>query len=332
MGFAVTPSWIGTFETNLQTLVVDAWKRRQSQMMWDKVMDVRKSATRRELLFWLIESAKISPEGLGGNKRYDDLAAMFQEIDNVRSGAGLILTKDEIEDNMMAGANVKGMPALDYAANWAKQMGGHAAYWPQDKLFNDLIAFGKVTTGPAGACYDGLSMFNAAHPVNPLGGGPTFANILTALPLSTAADLAHAAANLNAAVAAMRGFKMPNGKYRGMRARAVLFDPSNDYTVSQLLDAKFFNATDNVFTRLGIEPICCDELAAEPGVWYVVADIIPGEGGPFIFQDRLPYALTSYAPESQVELQRRKKFEWDFSGRNAVAFGHPFQIIRCEPS
>lgn len=330
---AVTPQWVGTLETNVQTLAVDAWKRVMDELMWDKMMDVRKSGTLRELLFWLIESAKISTEGLGGNKRYDDIAATFQEIDNTRSGAGLILTKDEIADNMMASGAMRGMSPLDYAASWARQMGGGAAYWPQERLFTDLIGFGKVTTGPAGSCYDGQAFFSASHPVNPLGGGPTFSNIATAKPLSAAADLPTAAANINAVVAQMRGFKMPNGKYRFMRPRVLMYDPSNDYTVSQLLDAKFFAATENAyFSRLKLQPICCDELAAEPGVYYIGAEIIPGEGGPFIYQDREPYVLSSYAPETLVELQRRKKFEWDFSGRNAVAYGHPFQIIRVEPT
>ena len=110
----ITPQFIGTFETNVQTFIVDAWKRAQEDgLFWDEFMDVRPSATLRELYFWLIETARIYPENLGGNKRYDDIAATFYEIDNQNSGSALRLTKNEIEDNMMAAGGMRGMPAMD---------------------------------------------------------------------------------------------------------------------------------------------------------------------------------------------------------------------------
>lgn len=324
----VTPSWVGTFETSLQSRVVDAWERAQKNLIWDKFMDVRKSGTLRELYFWLVESATLYTENQGGNKRYDDIAATFQEIDNANSGAGLKLTRNEIEDNMMAGAALRGMPALDYAANWAKQIGGAGAYWPQDMLFNTLIANATTLNG-----YDAVPFFSTAHPINPAtGGGGTYSNLLSALPLTTASTIAAAATNLNTAVAAMRSIKQPNGKQRFLRPRHLLHAPSEQYTVNQLLDAKFFNATDNVFTQLGIEPVCADELSNSPGVWYLGAELMEGEGGAFIFQEREPYYLTSYTADSQVELQRRKEYEWLYDGRNAGAYGHPYLMLRCNPT
>jgi phage major head subunit gpT-like protein len=312
----------------VQTFIVDAWKRVEKNLIWDKMMDVRTSVTLRELYFWLIETAAIYPENQGGNKRYDDLAATFYEIDNANSGAGLTLTKNELEDNMMASPNLRGMPALDYAANWAKQIGGAGAYWPQQQLFA-LIAGGKTTT----IGYDGVPLFATNHPIHPLSSAlGTYSNKLTALPLATAATIQVAAGNINTAVAAMRALTQPNGKFRMLRPRTLLHDPSNLYTVNQLLDSKFFNAGENVLTRLGIEPVCADELSVEPGVWYLVAEMMPGEGGPFIFQEREPYYLTSYTADSQVELNRRKRFEWLYDGRNAAAPGHPYLIFRIEPT
>lgn len=325
----ITPAWVATFETNVQTFIVDAWKRVEKNLIWDKMMDVRSSVTLRELYFWLVETAQIYDEKQGGNKRYDDLAATFYEIDNSNSGAGLVLTKNELEDNMMASPAMRGMPALDYAANWAKQIGGAGAYWPQQQMFA-LIAGGKTTT----IGYDGVTYFNAAHPINPVAGtgAGTYSNLLTALPLATAANIQTAAANINSAVASMRGLKQPNGKFRMLRPRVLLHDPSNLYTVNQLLDSKFFNASENVLTRLGIEPVCADELSVEAGVWYLGAELMPGEGGPFIFQEREPYYLTSYTADSQVELNRRKQFEWLYDGRNAAAPGHPYLFFRIEPT
>ncbi|HEX8795459.1 MAG TPA: Mu-like prophage major head subunit gpT family protein [Polyangiaceae bacterium] len=325
----VTPQWIATFETDTQTFVVDAWQRVLKDLMWDKFMDRRQSSTLRELYFWLVESASIRPEGQGGNKRYDDIGASFYEIDNANSGVGLILTKNEIEDNMMAGPSVRGMPALDYAQNWAKQVGGHAAYWPQQQLFTQLIANGKTANG-----YDGVPFFSASHPVNVLSGTATYSNLATAMPLlaDTDAHLLASAGYVNAVAAQMRGFKQPNGQFRRLRPAWLLHAPGQAYAVSKLLGSKFFNASDNVLTQMGIMPICADELSAEDGVWYMGAELMPGEGGPFIYQDREPYTLTSYTSDSQIELNRRKVFEWLFDGRNAVAYGHPYLIIRVEPT
>lgn len=325
----ITPQWISTFETNEQTLIVDAWKRALKYLVWDKFMDVRQSGTLRELYFWLIETAQIYDEAQGGQKRYDDLAATFYEIDNANSGAGLLLTKNEIEDNMMAAKAMRGMPALDYAANWAKQMGGAAAYRPQEKFFS-LLGSAKTQNS-----YDGVAFFANNHPVHPLGGGGTYSNLLTAKPLTVGAggDLSTAAANLTAAIANMRGFKQPNGKYRFVRPKYLLHGPDLAWVVPELLKSRFFNATENVaFNNMGIEGICCDELSGEPGVWYLGAELMPGEGGPFIWQDRAPYTMTSYTSDSMVELQRRKQFEWDFDGRNASSFGHPYLFQRNEPT
>src|SRR5450432_1567551 len=322
----ITPQFIGTFETNVQTFIVDAWKRAQEDgLFWDEFMDVRSSATLRELYFWLIETARIYQENLGGNKRYDDIAATFYEIDNQNSGSALRLTKNEIEDNMIAADGMRGMPALDYAANWAKQIGGAAAYWPQQQLVS-LLGSGKTQNG-----YDGVPFFSQAHPINPVSGtGPSYSNLLAGLKLD-AANLQLSASNLNAAAAAMRSLKQPNGAMRFLRPNVLLHAPNETYVVNQLLDSKFFNASENVFTRLGIRPVCADELSGEPGVWYLGARMIPGEGGAFIYQEREPYVLTTYSSDSQVELQRRKEFEWLYDGRNAAAFGHPYLFFRVEP-
>jgi phage major head subunit gpT-like protein len=320
----ITPNFVMTFEKNLQTLVLNSWDRVVKNLIWDQVMDVKTSATGSELYFWLLETAKIYDEGAGGTKRFDDLAATYFEIVNSNSGAGLKLTKNEIEDNQMANK----MPALIYSANWASQIGSAGAYWPQDQMFS-LIANGKTTLG-----YDGVNFFSASHPINPVTGAAagTYSNLITAKPLATAADVDTAAKNLTSVMASMRSFKMANGKYRMLRPKALLHDPSNLRAVSQILQSSFFNASDNVLTNLGVKPICADELSVEPGVWYLVAEMLPGEGGPFIYQNRSSYELTTYAPATQVELNRTKVFEWHFDGRNAASYGHPYLIIRVEPT
>lgn len=348
----ITPAWTATFETNLQTLIQDAWDRMAAHMVWDKFVDVRPSATLRELYFYLIETAKIADQGQGGNKRYDDIVATFFEIDNRDSGAGLRLTKNEIEDNMMAAPNLKGMPALDYAANWAKQIGKASAYWPQEKFF-ELLALGTTQNG-----YDAVPYFSKSHPINVYlngAGSPTYANLLSGaagtdpatdpvqavypgaapIDLTNAATLEIAAENFAKAVAYVRAIRQPNGKPRNLVVRYALHSVFDQFRMNQLLDTKFYGsgqgATENILTRYGIEPVCASELT-EPGVYYLFCEMLPGEGGPIIFQNREAYALTTYQPATQAELQRKKLFEWDFDGRNAENFGHPYLAFRVEPT
>lgn len=326
----ITPQWVSTFETNTQTLIQDAWARMQAHLIWDKFVDVRTSTTLRELYFWLIESAKIVDQGQGGNQRFDDIAATYFEIDNKNSGLGLRLTKNEIEDNMMA--NPKGMPALVYAATWAKQMGGSAAYWPQEKMF-ELIAAGETSKG-----YDGVNFFSASHPVNPsLSGGATYSNLIAAKPIDTAnaATLDIAATNFASVIATIQTYKQPNGKPRNLVPKYLMHAASERKRANELLDTKYYGtgqgSTENVVSRYGIEPIQASELTTA-GEYYVACEMLPGEGGPLIFQNRDPYVLTSFTPESQAELMRRKEFEWDFDGRNAEAYGHPYLLVKVKPT
>lgn len=347
----ITPQWVATFETNVQTLIQDAWARSASNSCWDKFMDVRQSQTGRELLFYLLETAKITSEDQGGNKRFDDIAATFFEIVNQNAGAGLRLTKNEIEDNQMSGASLRGMPALDYASNWARQMGGNASYWPQEKMFELLLAGEGTTVGKA---YDGLSFFSNAHLTNPLlASGPTYANLFTGAAASTpstdpldasypgacpidaanASTLDTAFTNISKAIAYIGLLKQPNGKPRNLKVKYALGGPLLSKRLFEIFDTKYYGtgsgSTENVLSRMGIEPVIANEITSATE-YYLACDIIEGEGGGLIFQDRSPYVLTSYSLDTLAELQRRKEFEWSFDGRNAAAYGHPYLMFKVK--
>ncbi len=330
--FVVTPQWVGTFETAQRTLIQNSWDRVLKNLVWDKFMQVQPSSTLKELYFWLLETAKITDQGAGGQKSFDSLAATFFEIDNSDSGSGLLLTRNEIEDNrMMRPGMSQAGPTLDYAANWARQIGGAAAYWPQEKMFA-LIAAGETTHG-----YDGVNYFATNHPVNPYDtGAGNYSNLHAALPIdvTNAASLNVAAANFAKAVASVRALKQPNGKPRMLRVKAALCGPTEEKRITEILATKFFGqdgSTENVVSRYGIEPVVCDELTTA-GEYYLACEMLTGEGGGLIFQDRSPYVLTSYTPETQAQLQMRKEFLWSFDGRNAAAYGHPYLFHKVKPT
>lgn len=336
----ITPTWIHNFETRLNTLIDGSSERITRNLFWDKVMDLKESVTGRELFFWLIESAKLYREGQGGNKRYDDLAATYFEIVNEDIGAGLVLTKNEIQDNMMAAPELRGMPALDYAASWARQMGALAARWPQDVMF-ELLAAGETATG-----YDGVAFFSTSHPVDPFNDGAgTYANLLTssasgdypgACPIDStnAAQLDTAANNFAKAVAYVQGLKGPNGKPRNLTVKYAMAGVGLRKRLHEILDTKYLGVSniENVISRYGIEPIIASELSASDTSYYLICEFMPGEGGPLVFQKREDFVLSSYAPYNEVELQRRKEFEWTYDGRSAGSYGHPYMIFKVKAS
>jgi phage major head subunit gpT-like protein len=338
----VTPTWVATFETNVQTIIQNVWEETASDLIWDRLMDVKTSGAGRELYFWLIENAGIELQGQGGNQRYDDLAAHFFEIVNEDSGKALELTKNEINDNQMASPMLRGMPALDYAAAWSRDMGYSGAYWPQQRVFDSLIANGLTTAG-----YDGVNFFSTSHPINVANTGlGTFANLLTGaavgsypgacpIDVTNAATLDIAHTNLARAIAYIQSLKGPHNKPRRLKVKYLLAGEDLRKRSAEILTTRYYGtgqgSTENVISTYGIEPLIASELN-EVGVYYLVCKWMPGQGGPFVFQNREPYILTSYAPETQVELQRKKKFEWHFNGRNAVAYGHAWLIFRINPT
>jgi phage major head subunit gpT-like protein len=331
----ITSAWANRFETNVQVLIQDAWARRNKTLMWDKLMMTRESHTGRDILFWLLETAKIVDEGFGGNKRADDLAAMFFEIVNKNSGAMLRLTTNEIRDNQMSDAGLRNMPALDYAASWARQVGGHAAYWPQQALIQ-LLANGNVNNG-----YDGVPFFSTAHPVNPFStGGATFSNRISGFPLSVVAsgvyNVAQMVYNFAQIMGTVRKTVQPNGFPRDVAWKYVVGGPDMMLALPLIFETKTFGGgtvsvgpNENIVSRWGIEPLIFPELT-ETGVCYLVGEALSDEGAAFIFNERDPYVLSSYAPETDSSLQRRKEFEWSFDGRNAAQYGHPYLAVRIE--
>lgn len=340
----ITPNWIGNFETNLRTLINGASEYQAKNLFWDKYMSVQQSSTLRELFFFIIEAAQIRSEAQGGNKRFDDMSAAMLEIVNENFGDGLILTKNEINDNVMANPSLGGVPAMKFAESWARQIGAAATRWPQDLLFQLLAA------GESSNCYDGQAFFSATHPVHLFrSGAGAFANLFTGAPVAPvgniagspgacpidvagAATLDTAAANLWRAVAYIQALKGPNGKPRNLRVRRLLCATGVTQRAIQVVDTKMLtaNGIENVLSRYQIEVDSASELPANDTTYYLACEQIPGLTGPTVLQEREQFTLSSFAPETQAELMRKKVFQWDYSGRGAGAYGMPELLFKVK--
>lgn len=326
----LTPSILRRIDSNLRVIVSSAWQRRASNSWWARVTKTRTSSTKTELLQWLLEQAKIFPLGSGGNFTFEDLSEVYWEIVNEGFGAGLKLTRDEIEDAL--GSPYNQGNALDRAAAWARQMGSAGAYWPQQQVVS-LLKNGKTNLG-----YDKVAFFSAAHPVDPYEGasGPygTYQNLFTGYPFS--------ALNLARITAYIQTIKGPDGIVRNLVPRIVATGPELKFTVSQVLGAEIYADPNNANGSPGSNviklaydytaPISAPELA-DAGVWYLFCELMEDdELGGLIYQERRPYELNSYAPVNDAELGRKLEFQWLFHGRNAASYGHPFLAFRVEPT
>jgi phage major head subunit gpT-like protein len=328
MNIIVTPQIVRRIEDNLQYITVSAWKRRERNLWWRRVMKTRTSATKKELLQWMLETAQIQPMGNGGNLTTEDLVEIYWEIENEKYGAGLTLSADDISDGA----------GLDRAGQWARHIGNAGAYWPQ-KEATRLLKNGKTLL-----CYDGQPFFDEEHPVNPYIGEASgvYPNLFTGMPFS--------AENLAEIYAQIEGIEAPDGSPRHLRPTMVLAGPVERLAVTQALGAEIMAdpvssgttapATNMIKTSYGfVEPIIAPELnevatvgGRSRGVWFLGCELIEDdELGGLIYQERQAYTMNSYSPMTDAELGRLDAFEWQLKGRNAASYGHPFLLFRVEP-
>jgi phage major head subunit gpT-like protein len=344
----ISPQVTRRIEDNLEYLIAENWQRRRESQWWTRLMAKRTQATKRDIFQWLLQTARIHALDDGGKKFYDDLVEITHESTVSRFGSSLKLSTDEIEDG----------EALDRAGQWAKNVGGYAAEWPQIQAVS-LLKNGKSTDK---LCYDGGAFFATDHPINPYLGsaGGTFANLHYDMPFS--------AANLAIAYKRVATIKGPDGLYRKLKPRLIAAGEVERLAVVQTLTAEMFSdpvrsgttapATNVIKTQYSFsEPILdpdFDETGdayynnstgayqgatstsatlATRGVWYVACDLVEDATlGGLVFSEAKAFAMNSFSELDDAELARMDEFEYHFKGRNGTMYGHPFLLHRFEPN
>lgn len=343
MNIIISPQIVRRIEDNIEYLLSDVWARRRKAQWWARMMKTRAATTRREIVQWMLQTAKIRPIGNGGNYSYEDITEVEWEFLVERFGDALRLTTDEIEDGA----------AFDRAGQWATHMGSHAAEWPQQSAVS-LLKQGKTRT-----CYDGLPFFSTAHPVNHYIGSTAddYPNLHYSMPFSPT--------NLARAFRIIAGIKAPDGMYRKLKPRIVSAGEIERLRVTQALSAEMYadpvrsgstaSASNVVGTAYGFEePIIdvdFDELGAtsaaaltdDPiaghtagearGVWYLSCELVEDDRlGGLVYSERKAFQLSTYTHMDDVALAQMDAFEWQFKGRNGATYGHPFLLHRFEPT
>lgn len=355
---ALTPEFLMDFESNMQVITESEYQRFSQNLWWSKFMKVRPSSSRRELVTWLLSTAKIEDaETSGGKMVFEDIVSKYTEYENKNAIGGLKLKRQQLEDLDGNG--------LDIAAAWSAQIGAYMGYWPQKQL----VALIKNGATSGYNSYDGVTFFSNAHLINPADSSVgTFANIFTGAAASTPTtdpnDAAYPGAcpiddtqtvdvalqNLSKVVSYIRSIRMPNGEDpRFLRPRAILAPPRMQQRVTQLTNAKFIaqaassgggsGDVEALIASFGFtEPVIADELAGfeSDTTWFLACEeMSSSQLGGFVYVDREPFKINYYTGAGggtgvDAQLNRMDELEWHCKGRNVAGYGHPYVFFKIK--
>jgi phage major head subunit gpT-like protein len=342
---ALTPTNLMTLESRMSIVSENSYSRLNQGVWWPTVTKVRQTGAGKEILSWLLSTAKIHDLGKGGNLIFEDLVSQTTELEPRFAGDGLKLSRAQFEDTDGQGLNL--------AAAWSSQIGAQMAYWPQE-LATALFMNGHIV-GQVRA-YDKKAFFATDHPLNPFNTiAGTYANLFTgaasgsypgALPIDDSVTVDVALQNLQKLVAHIAGMKMPNGTQpRRLRLKYLIVPPALFFRAVQLTQAKFIAQAaagggaavadvEMLVRSLGFAmPIQADELAGfenDTTYFAVCEQITDSELGGLIYVDREPFKINFYGPQTDAILNRADELEWHCKGRNAMAAGHPFLVYKVK--
>jgi len=336
---AITPAFLTDLETNMRLISNQEYQRLTANVWWPRVAKKTESQNRKERLVWLLDTAKIQRTGRGGgNLEFEDLASQTYEIESENAAGGLKIKKEQLDDLDGNGVRV--------AAEWSRQIGAIAGYWPQKQVAKAILA--NPTT------YDNVAFFSGTHYVNPYQTGlGSYSNIHTsgsgagAVPIDTSVTLDVAVNNISKVWAYVANIKMPNGEDpRMLKLAGIMGPPALAARMIQITNAKYIaqaatgggaaSADVEAMVRnwgLG-EPIIAPELGAAYGgsdtdYYLLMEEITTNELGAFVYVEREPFSVLYYGPQNSAQLGRIREYQWMTEGRNVVAPGHPFLMHKC---
>ncbi len=163
----------------------------------------------------------------------------------------------------------------------------------------DILTFGALEAGAATACYDGLPLFSANHPLGknsglPAGVPPTQSNL---------GSDALSAASLQNAITAMMRTRNDQGRPMGVIPDTLVVPPELYWEASQLLNSAFFPDP---------PPIGTQNLAMNPLKGLLVPVV-----SPFLNSPSNWYLLDTKRAVKAIILQMRKDFEFDALEQNS---------------
>ena len=344
----LTPTWLMRLEHNMRVVASRDYDRLTQNLWWNVMTKSMTSTSKKEILIWLLNTAKIDIL-LDGEVHFEGLETHMHEYEHDFAGQGLKLNRSEFEDSDGKG--------IEFATEWSSQIGAYSAYWPQERV-------SKIVRENTVKCYDGEVLFSQNHHINPAqgSGAGVFANDFTgaaagaypgALPIhesgAGAVTLDVALANLGKAIAYIQSIKMPNGRApRNLRVSHIVHPPLMNNRVLQLTNSKLIVQAgtggagsadvESILRSMGLAtPVQATELGSAFGgddqtYYLVVEDVVGGEVGALIYSEREAFQILWHGLQDDAQLARMNELQWMVRGRNAVTTGHPFGIFRFQGS
>jgi phage major head subunit gpT-like protein len=334
----LTPQFLFDFESNMQAIVENEYARLTKNLWWQRIAKVRTTDKLKEVVAWLLSTAKIEGAGEGGSMRFDDIVSTYTTYTNQFATAGIKIRRAQLED-----LDGNGMAI---GAKWSSDIGAYMAYWPQKQIVSAM----KLGSTSAFLSYDAQNFFSASHPLNPydLSVG-YYSNLITSKDISTAVTLDVAFENLSAVISTIASVKMPNGEDPRFLVPRTIICPTKLFPRAvQLTKAKFLAQAAGttgggagdisaVISAWGWDmPIEAQEFNGwESDTTYFVAceEMSSSQLGAMVYVNREPFRINYYTGQGggtgvDAILNRADELEYHCVGRNVVGGGHPYLLYK----
>jgi phage major head subunit gpT-like protein len=347
-------------ETRMRIVSVTEYERLNKQAIWRRLAKRMSSNSRRERLMWLLDTAKIEyVNRKGGEVQFEEILGHLHEYEHKAATGGHKVNRFDLEDADGGGVNS--------AAHWARQMGAYAAYWPEKQVLKVIRDGEQAST--TSFTYDGQKFFDVDHPVNPFDSSVgLYTNVFTgaaaaavagvsgatpgACPIDNSVTVDVAFANLTKAITFVESsYVMANGEDpKRMKVAAILAPTALGPRLQQLTNAKIIAQAatgggaasaeiDAIIRNWGLgEPMVAPELGAgftngsDTSYYLITESMVTDEIGPLIYSEREPFGIVYNGEMTDAQLARANEIQWLTRGRNVVAYGHPFGIIKVKGS
>jgi phage major head subunit gpT-like protein len=305
MATPITPALLQGAFTNFNT----AFQRGFTgvQPWWTSLATLVPSATEAEVHAWLQMMPAVR-EWIGP-RTVNRLAANAYRLPNKDYEHTFGVSRNKFEDDLLGVY----APALE-------MQGFQFAKWPDYQLVDLLKNF--LTK----LCWDGLTFFNTAHPVdfNNAAAG-TFSNLLT---------LALTAANFETAYAAMAAFPREDGQPMGLLPTELIVPPALRSTAMLIAQAGLVGNTAGTASQTnpnqGIVTVrVIPELAGDDTAWYLGVMNMPIK--PLVYQLRKAPVFQAFTNITDENVFMHKEFIFGADARAAFGYTIPQLMLRSKP-
>jgi hypothetical protein len=235
LGPVLNESVVQDFTTNIQLVQENSYLAKAKSLDYTKFCTQRTTKSQREVLAWLLSTARMRHAGQGGQGSFGSMsmAKLSMSVGDFEEGV-------EFKENQFTDLDGQG---VDLATKWNADMAAELAYFPQRETCA-LLLYGET-----GLSFDGVAFFSASHPNHPKDSSAgTYKNLLVPgdfgganlsmdPALSTVAERINAISLIKKHLASI---KMPNGKdFRKLKLGAILHPTALGPGVVEAMNAKF---------------------------------------------------------------------------------------------